>query len=294
MPLSLSPVKQLVWPGRGPAPAARLAFPRMVSGDNPRTSIVPASKFYNRVRVNTATLNYDRIVLGAATGNLFLSVAEAGISDGDNLSVVVEEGTDFFAAHAQYRAWDNSIDIIRVDVSKIGGVVGKNRMSLAGAAIVYIDLLREDLPSISRVVQCLQTTYSANVDLTQQIPLDDTIPLITEGTQVLSQDIVLAAPNKVLCQVCMWGQGDSNGTVFIISIFRGTTCIQAMGGNCDNLSSAVGSYSVNFLDSPGVGAQTYSVRVGANNGLFRLNGAMSGRLFGGATACTLTLMEIVA
>ena len=149
----------------------------------------------------------------------------------------------------------------------------------------------------SAILQCLQTTYATNADLTVTIPNDDTVPTSSEGTQVLSQAITPADnTNKVLCIVDIWGAMNTASTFMSVSLLRGTTTIQVashgFGTGTANFPAAV---SFAFLDSPAsASAQTYSVRVGPNGNICRLNGTTGGRMFGGASACTLTLMEVNA
>jgi hypothetical protein len=144
------------------------------------------------------------------------------------------------------------------------------------------------------VLQVLQTTYVTNANLTTVIPADDTIPQSTEGTQVLSQAIIPASSsNKILCIYSGWGEGDGTSTSFAsASLFRGTTCINASTVH-EVASGQAAVHSITHLDSPATtSSTTYSVRVGPDAGTVRLNGLFNARLFGGASACTLTLMEI--
>ncbi len=145
------------------------------------------------------------------------------------------------------------------------------------------------------VRQCLQTTYATNADITDNIPADDSIPLITGGAEVLSLAITPNDnTNKVLVLVNLFGQTVTN-VIWTTALFRGTTCINAVGNGGNTGTAGVQDVSICHLDSPAsASAQTYSVRVGLSAGTLRLNGLTSGRLYGGASACTLTLMEIEA
>jgi len=153
---------------------------------------------------------------------------------------------------------------------------------------------------MGNVIQVLQTTYTANTDLTAAIPLDDTVPLSTEGTQVLSQAITLAsAANKVLVIADLWGASTTNVNVnqLISALFRGATCIdaKAVQANTPTAANFYNDSTYSYFDSPGsTAAQTYSIRVGPASTAesIRLNGASSGRHFGGVSACTLTVIEV--
>jgi hypothetical protein len=149
-------------------------------------------------------------------------------------------------------------------------------------------------PQGAVVLQCLQTTYATNADITTVLPYDDTVPLIGEGTEILTKAITpSSAANKVLCGVTINGGVSTAPNSYSAALFRGSTCIQAQAVALDNaLRQATIAFDI--LDSPSTtSATTYSVRVGpAAANTLRLNGTSGGRAFGGVAACTLTLQEI--
>lgn len=171
----------------------------------------------------------------------------------------------------------------------------------AAAAPTWRAQVSADLP-IGTMLQCLQTTYTANANLSTNIPRDDTTPLSSEGTEVLSQSITPTdSTNKILCIVQVWGSGPSPASAadgaITVALFRGTTCINVASSRSDyfdgtNWVESLTCVSITHLDSPAsASAQTYSVRVGTSSGTVRLNGDTTTRLYGGTSACTLTLME---
>ena len=140
-------------------------------------------------------------------------------------------------------------------------------------------------------LQALQATYGTNANLTTALPIDDTVPTSSEGTQVLSQAITLASSaNKVLIEVSLWGRANAPWGA---ALFRRTTCLQAQAQLLEE-DDMGGLIVFDLLDTPGsVGPHTYSVRAGAHGGAtLRLNGNETARRFGGASKCTLTLREI--
>lgn len=142
------------------------------------------------------------------------------------------------------------------------------------------------------VLQCLQTTYTANTNLTTALPIDDTTPTISEGAEALSLSITPASTSsRILCFACLWG---SSSVPMAVALFRGSTCINAASTVQGGSTVGVTFPPLVTLDSPAsASAQTYSVRVGTNAGTaMRLNGTTTARQFGGAAACTLTLVEL--
>jgi hypothetical protein len=287
------------------------------------------AKLYNRVKVNTSTTGTGTVTLGAASSNAFCTFAEAGVANADVVAYVIEEGNDFEIGIGTYTSSGTTLSRDTVTLSKIGGTQGTSKMNLAGSATVRITARKEDLLSISdtqtantffsgpssgsaaapaframaaadlptgTVLQCLQNTYVTSADLTTALPIDDTVPQSTEGAQILSQAITPADnTNKVLCfgQV-MVGPDNTNSGEIGVALFRGSTCIWA--GSQKTTVQQVNIIAYSFLDSPAsASAQTYTVRVGnAAGNIMRCNGIFNSRRFGGASACTLTVMEIAA
>lgn len=147
---------------------------------------------------------------------------------------------------------------------------------------------------VGSVINTVSTSYATNADLTTTIPIDDTIPTSSEGTQVLSASITPAsASNTILIRVCGWGVNTvSEGSTF--AVFRGSTAIHAGEFAGAFVSTNFQGFSAAFIDSPATtSSTTYSVRVGPSLvGTMRLNGTSAGRYFGGVAAAWLIIQEI--
>lgn len=142
-----------------------------------------------------------------------------------------------------------------------------------------------------KLVQRAYAEYTTSASLTATIPYDDTIPLSTEGTQILSVTVTPAnTTNRLRARFQGWGDIDGNVQA-ICAVFAGTTCLAASANNgntgllCAEVEYVPGSTS----------AVTISVRVGpASGGTMRLNGTINigVRRFGGASRATLVVEEI--
>lgn len=167
---------------------------------------------------------------------------------------------------------------------------GDNDTSIATTAFVTTAVAAG---AAGHPLQTLQNVYTTNADITATIPLDDTTPLISEGTEVLTQAITVAATaNKVRAQVVVNGAVSNASTAFTTALFRGTACIDAKA-NTFPTQNFPATVTMDVLDSPATaGAVTYSVRVGPSSNTARLNGSAVGRQFGGTSKCTLTVTEI--
>jgi hypothetical protein len=132
-------------------------------------------------------------------------------------------------------------------------------------------------------------SYATNADITTVIPLDDTTPLIGEGTQIITINVItISATQRV--RVGFVGFGGLNGTASIVAaLFRASTCLNATV-NTVSTSSWPAPMTMDFEEVPGsAGTFAYSIRVGPGAaGTMRMNGETTGRLFGGTAVSTLT------
>jgi len=105
------------------------------------------------------------------------------------------------------------------------------------------------------------------------IPVDNTPPLNTEGTQVWSGTITpTATTSTVRIEVCTNVGVDANQAFVTVALFRGTTCIAvksaaAIGAGLASAVQQAASLNLCFYDTPATtSAVTYSVRVGSSTG----------------------------
>jgi hypothetical protein len=171
-----------------------------------------------------------------------------------------------------------------------------------------------------------QAVFSSSIVITNLLPVDDTVPLISEGAEILSLTVTpQSAASRFLVEAAVFAgpkivqegeQGEhlAQTVAWAAALFRGATCIQAHAVEgfvnddpCGNLLRLA------LIDQPATAAPlTWSVRAGPG-GLFadgspsdpgmglRVNGSYivqegfptwNGRVFGGAAKCTLTVQEL--
>lgn len=150
------------------------------------------------------------------------------------------------------------------------------------------------------VVQVVAASTSAVVTSanTLQIPLDDTIPQNTEGTQIFSQAITpQGASHKILIRVVLNVAATGSETV-VAALFRDSGANALAAKMCP--ANLGGSMTLEYVDSPATtSAVTYKVRFGSGNGTYSVsvngqNSSYSTRIFGGVSNSHLTLTEIKA
>lgn len=148
---------------------------------------------------------------------------------------------------------------------------------------------------VLQVVEAADSTFSST---TSVIDFDDSLPLVSEGLQILSQAITLSSSaNKVFCQVAFPFVATNVTAWVIVALFRDDVYVASSvfiaGG-----ANYGGSVSFNKMDYPGATSATYSVRIGPGAGgagqTAYNNGTVGQRFLGGASISTLTLSEIQA
>jgi hypothetical protein len=136
------------------------------------------------------------------------------------------------------------------------------------------------------------TPYTNNTALSALIPLDDTAPTSSEGTEILTMSYTPIVSTSTLR--CRFRGTVSNGAAdnVVASIFQGAT---NFGSQMINVAGANTKHAF-FIEAeyaPGaIAAQTISVRVGGGTTAIYFNGGSAGRLLGGTQAATLTCEEI--
>lgn len=180
------------------------------------------------------------------------------------------------------------------DLSIVTAKYADGSVTLAKLTLSAADM--RSLAEPGSVVDSIVATYTANADLSVVIPTDNTVPLITEGTQILSAVITpKSVTNKLRIRF--------NGQVVLpaslsacYAIFDGNTCLSA--GYVNNPAASV--LGNNFIGAvefvPGaLTARTITVRVGPGGaGTLRMNGTTAAPVFGGKEVATLLVEEIKA
>lgn len=148
-------------------------------------------------------------------------------------------------------------------------------------------------------VQVVSTSYSAVATGTTTIPVDDTIPQNTEGTEFMTCSITpKSAANKLYIHVNIHGSLSVGSANTVAALFRDTTA-NAIAATQIFQSTATAP-SIIIIDCPDISASstsatTFKVRVGPGAAAtYTLNGQSGGRLFGAVTKSLITITEYKA
>lgn len=147
------------------------------------------------------------------------------------------------------------------------------------------------------LVQQVITTYSAVATGTTQIPIDDTIPQITEGTEFMTQAITpKSTTNRLEIEAVFFGSNSSaNWTT--LALFQDATA-NALAATSEYQGTGTGGVCVKLVHSMTAGttsSTTFRIRAGAGAaGTETFNGQSGLRLFGAIPKSAIVVREYKA
>lgn len=152
--------------------------------------------------------------------------------------------------------------------------------------------------SSGKVAQIVQTQTGASASGTGTIPIDDTIPQNTEGTEFMTLAITpTSATNKLRIDVCIILSTTAATPWYMAAALFQDSTANALACAVDVAPSSDGNVTINFsyvMTSGTTSSTTFKVRAGANGaGTTRINGRVGARIYGGVLASSITITEYV-
>jgi hypothetical protein len=152
--------------------------------------------------------------------------------------------------------------------------------------------------SSAKVIQVVNVQTSTLASSTVAIPGDNTIPQNTEGTELFTLAITpTSATSKLLIQVNALCGISSTAQWATLALFQDSTAnaLAAVTSFQTTAGSAITVPLTYFMTAGTTSSTTFKVRFGLQTtSTMYINGANGARLYGGADATTMTIMEIAA
>ena len=146
--------------------------------------------------------------------------------------------------------------------------------------------------AVGSVLQVVNYQIGTIISSTTAIPIDNTIPQITEGAEFMTLAITpTSATNKLRIEVI--AQCFSDGTYRTVALFQDSTA-NALAVSTGYTGGGPVSFSY-LMTSGTTSSTTFKVRGGANTAVnCSLNGNSGTQMFGGAYSSSITITEIKA
>ena len=127
------------------------------------------AKLFNRAKMTTATTGSGTVTLGSAS-NGFQTFAAAGVSNGDVVQYVIEEGANFEIGTGTYSSTGSSLTRSPTESSN-----SNNAITLAGQATVSITAVADDLNRLQHGGSDKVTVSSTGASVTGNLAVSGTV-----------------------------------------------------------------------------------------------------------------------
>ena len=183
-------------------------------------------------------------------------------------------------------------NIIIPNAGNIGSVGDTDAISIASNGVVTFSQTPVG-DNTGTMVQVVNVQTGAVATGTTVIPLDDTIPQITEGDEFMTLAITpTSASNKLRIEVLV-NCASSTTTDTKIALFVGTTANALSVSDIYGTADWRKQLKINHYMTAGATSElTFRVRGGGSGGTFTLNGYGGARKFGGTFISSITITEI--
>jgi len=206
-------------------------------------------------------------------------------------------------------------DFIRTDANRLSLQVGNttfatiNAMGLlsnTGTTIIAANgvisgagtIAKTALPSGS-ILQVVNADLASFFSTSATIPLDDTIPQITEGAEILTCAITpTSATSKLIIDVVMNVANDNASNISYICLFQDSTAnaLRAAWSRTVAANNPVSPMVLkHYMTAGTTSSTTFRVRGGSSSAsTFQINGGSGTRYQGGSLISSITITEIAA
>ena len=175
------------------------------------------AKLFNRAKMTTSTTGSGTVTLSSAA-NGFQSFADAGVSDGDVIQYVIEEGSAWEIGTGTYSASGTSLTRTPSESSNSGSAI-----SLGGTAKVSITTVADDMNRLQNAGSDIVTVSAAGAAVTGNITVTGTV----DGVDIATRDGVLTSTTTTANAALPKAGGTMTGTLTGKSLIAAPIAISA-------------------------------------------------------------------
>lgn len=260
----------------------------------PGTSTFGATTFTGNITMSGAAVNFAARTsvasagttnIGAAASNNVLITGTTTITAFDSVASGIQRDVTFAAA---LTLTHNGTSLILPGGANITTAANDSAtfLSLGSGNWICLSYKRQSGRSIvdpSQVLQIVNTTTNAFSTGTTAIPIDDTIPQITEGDEYMTQAVTPLSTTSVL-KVEVEVMGAHSATArYVCALFKDATANAIAVGKAEMAGvNFAETLSFSYQETSGsLTARTFRVRCGSSTGAtFTFNGQAGAGLFG--------------
>ncbi len=192
---------------------------------------------------------------------------------------------------------DNAVTLAKLADIATMSLIGRKTAGTGDPEVIGLTDLRDLFLPNGSTVDSGFASYAANTALTVALPTDDTMPQITEGTEILKVTLTpKKTTNKFKARAIVIGSVNAADNWGIALFAAGAANALDAKYAPPLTANFVSVVVLEWEWVPGVtSAVDVTIRAGSNPGRsLYLNGSSAGRIFGGASHCTLSVKEIKA
>lgn len=252
-----------------------------------------------KVGTGATTPAANQLLVGTGAG----TSAWQGLTSAQLLAILSDETGTGAAVFA------NTPTLVTPKVDTINEATGGNGVTLAGMNVksgviqtagavttgaIASSAVTSDKVATGMAVQIVSTNITGVQTGTSLIPNDDTIPQITEGTEVFTQAITpKSATNRLSIEATVHGSSGVSNHI-IIALFQDATA-NALAATAAYQTVGSGALNIKLTHDMAAGttsSTTFRIRIGQESaGTWALNGQITTRRFGGITVSNIKITE---
>ena len=202
----------------------------------------------------------------------------------------IQSSTEHLTLNADGASKDIKFQANGVEVSSISsaGVMTATSFAGDGSALTGVDG--------GKVLQVVDVHNGSVSTFTASIPFDDTIPQITEGTEIMTLSITpTSTTSKLFIQAGVFATPSANNMIITTCLFEGTTsnALSAIYWR-DSLAGFGDIAQLNHtMVSGSTSIKTFRIRMGIDSGssTTTVNGHGGGRRYGGVISSFIRITE---